>query len=89
LTGFAPDGITIATSRVQVGVGGLMHSVLTVSQPSSGIYQVSFLLNPNEPTGPAQPLIVYLDGNSSYPVTIPITTPSGSFTIPTSSASGN
>jgi uncharacterized protein (TIGR03437 family) len=89
LTGFAPDGAAIATSRVQAGVGGLMHSALTVSQASPGVYQVSFLLNPNEPTGQAQPLIVYLDGNSSYPVTIPITTPSGSFTVATPAASGN
>jgi uncharacterized protein (TIGR03437 family) len=73
LTGFAPDGTAIASSAVQVGVNGVLHSVLTVTQPGPGVFQVSFLLSPNEPTGNAQPLIVYLNGRSSYPVAIPIT----------------
>ena len=89
LTLFAPDGATIAPSRVQVGVAGLIHQVLSVSQAAAGTYQVSFLLNPNEPTGQSQSLIVYLDGRSSYPVAIPVTTPAGSFTVVASAATGN
>lgn len=89
LAGFAPDGLNIALSRVQVGVGGVMHSVLTVTQSSAGIYQVSFLLNGNEAPGEAQTLIVYLDGRSSLPVTIPITTPDGSFIAPSAVDAGN
>ena len=79
LSGFAPDGTNIALSRTQVSVAGLPHSVLTVTPSSPGIYQVSFLLNPNEPPGQTQTLIVYLDGRSSYPVTIPVSAPNGSF----------
>jgi len=72
LSNFAPDGLNIAPSRVQVGVGGVLHNVLSVSNPVAGLYQVSFLLNAIEQTGPSQPLIVYLDGRSSYPATIPV-----------------
>ena len=72
LTGFAPDGTSIAAGQVQVSVGGLAHKVLTVTQSAPGIYQVSFLLNQNEPAGNAQSLIVYLNGRSSYPVNIPV-----------------
>ncbi|HVY94876.1 MAG TPA: hypothetical protein VHA14_19070, partial [Bryobacteraceae bacterium] len=72
LTGFAPDGTTIAPDRVQVGVSGVMHSALTVQQNAAGIYEVSFLLNADEPGGDAQTVIVYLDGRSSYPATIPV-----------------
>lgn len=79
LTGFAPDGTSIAPGQVQVGVAGVLHPVLTVAQPGTGVYQVSFLLNQNELTGNAQQLIVYLNGHSSYPVTIPvIASPEGS-----------
>jgi uncharacterized protein (TIGR03437 family) len=72
LSNFAPDGQTIPAGTVQVGVGGVMHSVLTITNPVSGLYQVSFLLNANEQTGPAQPLVVYFNGRSSYPATIPV-----------------
>jgi hypothetical protein len=72
LTGFAPDGTTISPDRVQVSVNGLMHSALTVQQNVAGVYEVSFLLNADEPGGDAQTVIVYLDGRSSYPATIPV-----------------
>jgi uncharacterized protein (TIGR03437 family) len=72
LTGFAPDGTLIAPGEVQVGVAGLLHKVLTVKQSAPGVFEVSFLLNQNEPAGNAQSLIVYLDGRSSYPVTVPV-----------------
>jgi len=72
LTGFAPDGTTISPDRVQVSVNGLQHSVLSVQQSAPGIYQVGLLLNADEPGGDAQTVIVYLDGRSSYPATIPV-----------------
>ena len=72
LTGFAQDGTAILPAQVQVGVGGLLHPVLTVAQSAPGVYEVSFLLNQNESAGNAQPLIVYLNGRSSYPVTVPV-----------------
>jgi uncharacterized protein (TIGR03437 family) len=70
LPNFATNGTTIALSRVQVGVGGVLHNVLSIANPVPGLYQVSFLLNSNEQTGPSQQLVVYLDGRSSYPATI-------------------
>jgi uncharacterized protein (TIGR03437 family) len=81
LSGFAPDNLTIDPSRVQVGVAGATHPAFTVTQSTPGIYQVSFLLAPDEAPGQNQSLIVYLDGRSSYPVAIPLTTPDGSFTV--------
>jgi uncharacterized protein (TIGR03437 family) len=85
LSGFAPNGTPVTPGQVQVSVNGLAHTVLSVTQSTSGIFQVSFLLNQNEPTGNAQPLIVYLNGRSSYPVTIAIAAGSSS----TSVASGS
>jgi len=72
LTGFAPDGAAISPDRVQVSVNGLQHSARTVQQSSAGVYQVGFMLNADEPGGDAQSVIVYLDGRSSYPATIPV-----------------
>jgi uncharacterized protein (TIGR03437 family) len=73
LTGFAPDGTSVPAGEVQVGVAGLLHPALTVMQSAPGVFQVNFLLNQNEAAGNAQSLIVYLNGRSSYPVTIPVT----------------
>ncbi len=78
LSGFAPNGAAITAGQVQVTVNGVPHGVLTVTQSAPGVFQVSFLLNQNEPTGNAQSLIVYLNGRSSYPVTIPIAPTTGS-----------
>jgi uncharacterized protein (TIGR03437 family) len=72
LTGFAQDGTSIVPAQVQVSVAGLLHTVLTVTQTAPGVFVVSTLLNQNEPVGNAQSLIVYLNGRSSYPVTIPV-----------------
>ncbi len=85
LSGFAPNGTAVTPGQVQVTVNGLAHSVLAVTQSAPGVFQVSFLLNQNEPAGNAQPVIVYLNGRSSYPVTIPIAAGSSS----TSVASGS
>jgi uncharacterized protein (TIGR03437 family) len=80
LNNFAPSGASIVNGQVQVGVGGVMHSVNQVSFPVTGLYQVGFWLNANEQVGASQPLIVYLNGRSSYPATLPVATPGGSFT---------
>jgi uncharacterized protein (TIGR03437 family) len=88
LANFAAAGSTIAPSRVQVGVAGVMHNATQVNAVGPGTYQVTFQLNPNENEGPAQQLVVYLDGRSSLPATIPVANPDGTFTV-TSSPSGD
>ena len=85
LSGFAPNGTVVTPGQVQVAVNGLSHPVLSVVQSAPGVFQVSFLLNQNEPTGNTQSLIVYLNGRSSYPVTIPVAAGNSS----TSVASGS
>ena len=77
LSNFGPN---VQTSSVQVGVGGVLRNPLQVTTPVAGLYQVSFLLNANEQVGQGQQLVVYLNGRSSYPATIPVATPNGSFT---------
>jgi uncharacterized protein (TIGR03437 family) len=72
VTGFAPDGAVVAPAQVEVGVGGVMHTALAVTQPAPGAFEVTFRLNQKDPVGAAQSLIVYLNGRSSYPVTIPV-----------------
>jgi uncharacterized protein (TIGR03437 family) len=89
LTGFAPDGTSITPDQVKVGVGGLLHPILTATQSAPGVYQVSFLLNQNEPAGNAQPLIVYLNGRSSYPVTVPVAASPVISSLGFSGSSGN
>ncbi|MDP9169469.1 MAG: IPT/TIG domain-containing protein, partial [Acidobacteriota bacterium] len=72
LTNFSSTGETFAPSRVQVGVGGTLHNAISVGNQVPGVYQVSFRLNADEALGPAQPLIVYTDGRSSYPAVISV-----------------
>jgi hypothetical protein len=79
LSNFAPPGTTIANGSVQVGVAGVLHNVIQVTSPVAGIYQVSFLLNANEQLGQSEQLVVYLNGRSSYPATIPVANPDGTF----------
>jgi hypothetical protein len=78
LGNFAPPGTGIDPSRVQVSVGGVSNSALTITQAGS-VYQVGFLLSSTDPVGQSEQLIVYLDGRSSYPASIPVTYPDGSF----------
>jgi uncharacterized protein (TIGR03437 family) len=89
LSGFAPDGTSIANSQVQVGVAGSMHQILTVANSAPGIFQVNFLLNQNEPTGSAQSLIVYLNGRSSYPITIPVAASGATSSATIAGSTGN
>jgi hypothetical protein len=60
-------------------VGGVSHPVTQITA-AGALYQVSFLLNANDPVGQSEQLIVYLDGRSSYPASIPVAHPNGSFT---------
>jgi uncharacterized protein (TIGR03437 family) len=89
LTGFAPDGTSIAAGQVQVGVAGALHQVLTVTQSAPGVFEVNFLLGQNEAEGNAQSLIVYLNGRSSYPATIPVIATSANNSVSLSGSSGN
>jgi uncharacterized protein (TIGR03437 family) len=79
LTGFAAAGTNIANNQVTVGVNGVSHPALQVTQ-AGAVYQVSFLLTQNETVGQSQQLVVYLNGRSSLPASIPVAYPSGSFT---------
>jgi uncharacterized protein (TIGR03437 family) len=79
LGNFAPLNTNIDPSRVQVSVGGVLHSVFQVTR-SGAVYQVYFSLNSNDAIGQSEQLVVYLDGASSYPATIPVAFPDGSFT---------
>jgi len=74
LTGFGQPGVTVAPSAVQVGVGGISHPATQITQV--GEYtQVTFQLNPNDPVGQSEQLVVYLNGRSSYPAVIPVVNP--------------
>jgi hypothetical protein len=64
---------------VQVSVGGALHNVLQTSQLTPGTYQITFLLSTAEAIGSAQQVIVYGDGRSSYPATMPIARADGTF----------
>jgi len=69
------SGGPISPNRVQVSVGGVNHNATQVSAVTVGpsvFYQVTFQLNANDPVGQADTLIVYLDGRSSYPASIPV-----------------
>lgn len=71
LSNFAPQGTTIDPSEVTVSVGGISHPAYQVSA-SGSVYQVWFTMNSTDPIGPSDQVIVYLNGSSSYPATIPV-----------------
>jgi hypothetical protein len=67
--------VTVAASAVQVGVGGVSHQATEINQV--GAYtQVTFALNPDDPVGQSEQLVVYFNGRSSYPALIPVVNPS-------------
>lgn len=70
LTAFAPQGTTINPGQVSVSIGGVSLTPYQVTEAGS-IYQVWFNMNTNVPLGSDQ-LIVYLNGNSSYPASITV-----------------
>ena len=71
LSNFAAPGTSLDTSRVQVSVGGVSHSVTQITQ-AGDVYQVWFVLDPKDPAGQSEQVVVYLDGASSYPASIPV-----------------
>ncbi|HEX4276752.1 MAG TPA: IPT/TIG domain-containing protein [Bryobacteraceae bacterium] len=71
LSGFAAPGANIDLSRVQVSVGGVAHSVIQIT-PAAAFYQLALILNQSDPIGPAERVIVYLDGRSSLPASIAV-----------------
>lgn len=80
LTNFGPAGAVINPNQVQVSVGGVNHDATQVTESLVGsvnVSQVTFQLNTNDPVGAAEPLIVYLNGLSSYPATMPLVNPQG------------
>jgi uncharacterized protein (TIGR03437 family) len=79
LNNFAPAGTPIDPSRVQALVGTVLHPVYQVT-PIGSVYQVSFVMNPNDPVGTAEELVIYLDGHSSYPAFVPVAHQDGTFT---------
>ncbi len=65
-----PNGVaTIAPSRMQVAVGAVLHPAIQVAG-QNGVYQVTFQLTAQDATGTSQQLVVYLDGKSSLPSSI-------------------
>jgi uncharacterized protein (TIGR03437 family) len=70
LSNFAPPGSTIDLSRIQVSVGGVAHPAIQIAQAGT-TWQVGFHMNSNDPVG-QEPLIVYLDGRSSYQATVTV-----------------
>jgi len=81
VNGFAPPVPAIALNRVQVGVGGVLFTPIQVS-PAGSTWQVTFILDTTAPVSPGEQFVVYLDGRSSLPVSIPVALPSGSFSVP-------
>jgi hypothetical protein len=71
LSNFAPPGTSIDPGRVQVSVGAVSHTVFQIVQTGT-VCQVYFSLGPNDSVGQSEQLVVYLDGASSYPATIPV-----------------
>jgi uncharacterized protein (TIGR03437 family) len=80
MNNFAPNGAMISLDRIQIAVGTTMHKAVDIASPIPGLYQVRFQLNADEQVGASQQLIVYLDGRSSYPASIPVAHADGSFT---------
>jgi len=71
LNNFAPLNKAISLNRVSVGIGGVQNPAIKITE-AGPYYQVYFVLDPRDPVGQSVQLVVYLDGRSSYPATIPI-----------------
>jgi len=92
LANFAPAGAIVNPSQVQVGVGGVNHNATKVTESSAGSVnstQVTFQLNVNDPVGAVVPVVVYLDGRSSYPSSIPLPNQNGTYASPPASTGAN
>ncbi len=74
LSNFAPQGTPINSSQVTVSLGGVSQPVYQVTE-AGPVYQVYFNTSATDPVGPSEQMIVYLNGVSSYPATIPVVSP--------------
>jgi uncharacterized protein (TIGR03437 family) len=78
LSNFAPAGSNIPLSSVQVGLDGVMYPATQVTQIGS-VWQVGFQVGANAPTGQAEVLVVFLNGQGSVPAIIQVAKPDGTF----------
>ena len=72
VSGFLPAAVSLSLNRVQIAIGGVLHDLVAAAPLTGSGWQLTVVLNGSELTGQAQQLIVYLDGRSSYPATIPL-----------------
>ncbi len=79
LAGFFPATGTLLTGQSQVSVGGVLHPALSLTPVSGSTWQVTIVLNGPEQFGQNQQVVVYLDGRSSLPVSIPVARADGTF----------
>ena len=82
LSNFAPASSPLALSQVQVSLGGVSHTPISLTPLTGSSWQITIVLNGPEQSGQAQQLITYLDGRSSYPVAIPVTRVDGTIASP-------
>jgi hypothetical protein len=71
LFNLTPAGFTTALNRVQVGLGGVLHTPSLINQVGS-YTQITFQIGAGDPVGTSQQLVVYLDGRSSLPAYIQV-----------------
>ena len=82
MIGLGESTATIPNSRVRVNVGGTDHAPQSVTSVGGGYYEVVLFLSPTVKIGKAVTTIVYLDGRSSLPATLAITSATGGFDPP-------
>jgi uncharacterized protein (TIGR03437 family) len=70
LSGFASSSTAINGSQVTINVGGVNHTAVLVQPVAGGLFEVTFVLSNLVPAGSQTPIVVYLNGNSSYASTI-------------------
>ncbi|MDP9054690.1 MAG: matrixin family metalloprotease [Acidobacteriota bacterium] len=78
LGNFAPAGTAIDPSRVQILVGTVLHPAVQVVSVA-GVHQITFAMNADDPVGLSEELVVYLDGNSSYPAYVGVAHQDGTY----------
>jgi hypothetical protein len=76
--GFFPTTGTLALERTSVSVGGVAYVPLSATPLTGNTWQLNLIVSAAAPVGSTQPLIVYLDGRSSYPATISLARADGS-----------
>jgi hypothetical protein len=79
LSGLYPATGNLSPAQIQVSLGGVTHAPIALTPLTGSAWQVTIVLNGPEQSGQAQQLVVYLDGRSSYPVTVPVARADGTF----------